>query len=338
MIMIDGALGEGGGQILRSALSLSMATGKPFVIDRVRAGRPKPGLMRQHLSAVKAAKDICGAKATGDEVGSTRLAFEPGAVRAGDYVFDIGSAGSTSLVLQTVLVPLAHAGEPSRVTIRGGTNNLAAPPFEFIDRAFLPQLRRAGYDVAAALTRPGFYPAGGGEIIVEIGVSTLVHPLDMLTRGAVIGRKGEAVAANLALSIACREAETLCALLNWPQDVVKPIAERRAIGPGNILVATLAFEHVTEVCVSFGRVGASAETIAEECAAQVASYLLGDHPVGAHLADQLLLPLALGAGGAFVTCTPSPHMLTNIAIIEAFLGEKITVTDLGNGNWCVRIR
>lgn len=338
MIMIDGALGEGGGQILRSALSLSMATGKPFVIDRIRAGRPKPGLMRQHLSAVKAAKDICGAKATGDEVGSTRLAFEPGAVRAGEYVLDIGSAGSTSLVLQTVLVPLALAGEPSRVTIRGGTNNLAAPPFEFIDRAFLPQLRRAGYAVAAALTRPGFYPAGGGEIIVEIGGSTQMHPLDVPARGAPIGRNGEAVVANLDVSIARREAETLCALLNWPQDVVKPIAERRAIGPGNILVATLAFEHVTEVCVAFGRVGASAEKVAEECATQVASYLLGDHPVGPHLADQLLLPLALGAGGAFVTCAPSPHMLTNMAIIEAFLGERITTTDLGKGNRRVLIR
>jgi RNA 3'-terminal phosphate cyclase (ATP) len=126
--------------------------------------------------------------------------------------------------------------------------------------------------------------------------------------------------------------------LNWPRDVVQPIAERRAIGPGNILVATLAFEHVTEVCVAFGRVGASAEKIAEECAAQVKSYLLGDHPVGPHLADQLLLPLALGAGGAFVTCTPSPHMLTNMAIIEAFLGEKMTTTDLGDANWRVLIR
>jgi RNA 3'-terminal phosphate cyclase (ATP) len=338
MIMIDGALGEGGGQILRSALSLSMATGKPFVIDRIRAGRPKPGLMRQHLSAVKAAKEICGAKTKDDEVGSTRLAFEPGAVRAGEYVFDIGSAGSTSLVLQTVLVPLAHAGEPSRVTIRGGTNNLAAPPFEFIDRAFLPQLRRTGYDVTAALTRPGFYPAGGGEIIVEIGVSTQMHPLEIVTRGAAIGRKGEAVVANLALSIACREAEALCMQLNWPRDVVRPITERRANGPGNILVATLAYEHVTEVCVAFGRVGASAEKVAEECAMQVASYLLGDHPISVHLADQMLLPLALGAGGAFVTCAPSPHMLTNMAIIDAFLGEKVTATDLGNRNWRVLIR
>ncbi|MBY6241835.1 RNA 3'-terminal phosphate cyclase [Methylosinus sp. Sm6] len=338
MITIDGALGEGGGQILRSALGLSMATGKPFVIDRIRAGRAKPGLMRQHLAAVRAAKQICGAKATGDEVGSTRLTFAPGAVRPGDYVFDIGSAGSTSLVLQAVLVPLVLAGAPSRVAIRGGTHNLAAPPFEFIDRAFVPQLRRMGYDVTATLTRPGFYPAGGGEIRVEIGASGEKRRIDIAERGATVERRARAIVANLAESIACREAETLCALLDWPQESVRPMTERRATGPGNILVATLAYEHVTEVCSAFGRIGASAEQVAEECAAQVASYLRGEHPVGAHLADQLLVPMALGAGGSFVTCAPSRHMLTNMAIVEAFLGERITIADLGSGGWRAQIR
>lgn len=294
--------------------------------------------MRQHLAAVRAAQEICNAQATGDEVGSTRLTFAPGAVRAGDYVFDIGSAGSTSLVLQTVLAPLALSAAPSRVIIRGGTNNLAAPPFEFIDRAFLPQLRRMGYDVAATLTRPGFYPAGGGEIIVEIGAAGAKRPLDIATRGAELERKAEAIVANLAESIACREAETLCALLSWPPDRVRPLTEKRAKGPGNILVATLAFEHVTEICVAFGRIGASAEQVAEECATQVASYLRRDHPVGAHLADQLLVPMALGAGGSFVTCAPSRHFLTNRVIIEAFLGDTIAIADLANGDWQAQIR
>ena len=147
-IEIDGSQGEGGGQILRTALALSAVTGKPFVIDHIRAGRAKPGLMRQHLTAVKAAAAICGAAVEGAAVGSTRLRFEPGPLRADEYTFNIGSAGSTSLVLQTVLLPLALAGGPSRVTIQGGTHNSGAPPFEFLAHAFLPLVRRIGFDAA----------------------------------------------------------------------------------------------------------------------------------------------------------------------------------------------
>ncbi|QGM44321.1 RNA 3'-terminal phosphate cyclase [Methylocystis heyeri] len=337
MLTIDGAFGEGGGQILRSALSLSMATGQPFAIERIRAGRERPGLMRQHLTAVKAAAEICGARIDGAEVGSTSLVFAPGPVRAGDYVFNIGSAGSTSLVLQTVLLPLALAGAPSRVTIQGGTNNVGAPPFEFLDRAFLPLLRRMGYSVAAALTRPGYYPAGGGEIVIEIGATSPTRPLLLTTRGALIEHKGEAVVSNLAYTIATREAERLCALLNWSEDRVAPMTERRAKGPGNILIVTLGYEHVTEVFVAFGRLGASSETVAEECAAQVDHYLRGEHPVDVHLGDQLLLPLALGPGGVFVTCAPSRHMLTNIEVIHAFLGEKIAIRELPEGVWRIEI-
>lgn len=331
MIKIDGALGEGGGQILRSALSLSMVTGKPFAIDRIRAGRKKPGLMRQHLAAVRAASEVCGAHTRGDEVGSTALTFEPGAVRAGEYVFNIGSAGSTSLVLQTVLIPLALAGAPSRVTIQGGTNNLAAPPFEFIDRAFLPLLRRMGFSVEATLTRPGYFPAGGGEIVVAIGAAQEWRALHITERGALIARKGEAIVSNLSYLIAQREIARLRAALAWPADCVHAMTETRATGPGNIVVATLVHEHVTEVCVAFGRIGASAEMVASECADEAKAYLDGAHPVGAHLADQLLLPMALGAGGVFVTGAPSQHMLTNIAVIEAFLGDKIRLSERGDG-------
>jgi RNA 3'-terminal phosphate cyclase (ATP) len=169
MITIDGSEGEGGGQILRTALSLSVATGKPFTIRSIRVRRTKPGLMRQHLTAVKAAAEISGARVEGAEVGATSLVFSPGPVKAGDYVFRIGSAGSTTLVLQTVLPPLAIAGAPSRIVIEGGTHNMGAPPFEFLDRAFLPLIRRMGFDVTARLTRHGFYPAGGG--MIEVGIS-----------------------------------------------------------------------------------------------------------------------------------------------------------------------
>jgi RNA 3'-terminal phosphate cyclase (ATP) len=334
MIKIDGALGEGGGQILRSALSLSMATGKPFAIDKIRAGRKKPGLMRQHLAAVRAATEICGAQTQGAEVGSTALSFEPGPVRAGDYVFNIGSAGSTSLVLQTVLVPLALAGAPSHVTIQGGTNNLAAPPFEFVDRAFLPPLRRMGFVVEATLTRPGYYPAGGGEIVVTIGAAQEKRVLHLTERGALVARKGEAIVSNLSYLIAQREITRLRAALGWPDDCLQAITETRATGPGNIIVVTIVHEHVTEVCVAFGRIGASAEAVASECAEEANAYLDGAHPVGTHLADQLLLPMALGSGGVFVTGAPSQHFLTNVAVIEAFLGDKIRLTE---SDGCCRV-
>ncbi len=331
MIKIDGASGEGGGQILRSALSLSVATGKPFAIDGIRAGRNKPGLMRQHLAAVKAAEEISGATIRGAQIGSTSLSFAPCAVRPGDYVFNIGSAGSTSLVLQTVLPPLARASAPSRVTIRGGTNNLSAPPFEFIERAFLPLLRRMGFDVEATLTRPGYFPAGGGEIVVEISPSTEMRALILTERGACASRRAEAIVANLPYAIASREAETLRSLLGWPAECVEALTETRAKGPGNVVLATIACEQVTEVFVAYGRIGASAETVAGECADEAKAYLAGAHPVGRRLADQLLLPMALGAGGAFVTTPPSRHTLTNVGVINAFLGEKIALRDLGDG-------
>jgi RNA 3'-terminal phosphate cyclase (ATP) len=337
MIRIDGAVGDGGGQILRSALTLSMATGKPFVIERIRAGRARPGLMRQHLMAVQAATRISGAQTEGAEVGATALSFAPGSVPAGDYLFDIGSAGSTSLVLQTVLPALARAAAPSRVVIRGGTANLAAPPFDFIDRAFAPLLRRMGYRVDLTLTRPGFYPAGGGEIVAAIAPPAAARPLVIETRGARLSHGGVAVVANLPFDIARREAARLRALLNWEDGAIAAKTEARATGPGNIVVATLAYENVTEVFVAFGHVGATSEAVAEECADAVKAWLAGAHSVGPHLADQLLLPMALSGGGAFVTTRPTPHLTTNIAVIETFLGPRIACADLGDGRWRVEV-
>src|SRR4051812_15499079 len=168
MIEIDGSEGEGGGQILRSALSLSICTGQPFRIVKVRANRDKPGLMRQHLTAVKAAAEICAGDVDGAELGSRALTFRPGKLAAGDYSFAIGTAGSCTLVLQTVLPPLLAAAGESRVRITGGTHNPAAPPFDFLLRSFLPQVVRMGADVSLELVTPGFFPRGGGEIRAHI--------------------------------------------------------------------------------------------------------------------------------------------------------------------------
>jgi RNA 3'-terminal phosphate cyclase (ATP) len=166
MIEIDGSEGEGGGQVVRNACALSLVTGEPVRITNVRAKRSKPGLMRQHVTAIEAACAIGSATCEGLEVGSSDLTFRPGQVAAGDYRFSVGTAGSTGLVLQTVLMPLLLADGPSRLVLEGGTHNMLAPPFEFIQRSFLPIVRRMGGQVEARLVRHGFYPRGGGRIEV----------------------------------------------------------------------------------------------------------------------------------------------------------------------------
>ena len=185
MLTIDGSLGEGGGQILRSSLALSLVTGKPFVIENIRANRKKPGLMRQHLSAVRAAAEVSQARVEGAELGSTRLTFCPGTVRAGDYAFDVGSAGSATLVLQTVLPALLLAEGESNLTLRGGTHNPMAPPFDFLAKSYLPLVNRLGPTVEARLVRPGFYPVGRGEFSVRIQPARQLGRLELTDRGEI---------------------------------------------------------------------------------------------------------------------------------------------------------
>lgn len=329
MIMIDGSFGEGGGQILRSSLTLSMVTGKPFTIENIRAGRAKPGLMRQHLTAVKAAAEICNARIEHAEIGSTKLVFLPEAVLPGDYAFNIGSAGSTTLVLQTVLLPLALAGAPSRLVLQGGTHNHAAPPFEFIERVFLPLIARIGFRVSVKLVRPGFYPAGGGEITVEITPNSDHYPLHIETRGIPCGHRIEAYVANLPFSIAKREVRHGAMRLGWPEEAQLARQIDGAPGMGNVVLVHIEHEALTELFVGFGRQGVRAEGVADEVIDEACAYLAGTHPVGSHLADQLLLPMALGAGGSFVTGPLSDHTRTNIAVIGQFIEREITAQKRG---------
>jgi len=194
MLTIDGSMGEGGGQVVRSSLALSLVTGTPFRIDKVRAGRKRPGLMRQHLTAVQAAAAVGGARVTGAEIGAQCFTFEPGAVQAGEHRFAVGTAGSATLVLQTVLPALLVAGGPSRLTLEGGTHNPMAPPFDFIAEAFLPLIARMGARCTATLERPGFYPAGGGRFTVEVTpVAEELIPFALLERGEVKRREARAL-------------------------------------------------------------------------------------------------------------------------------------------------
>jgi RNA 3'-terminal phosphate cyclase (ATP) len=321
-VIIDGGAGEGGGQILRSALALSLVTGRPLQIDRIRAGRAKPGLLRQHLTAVRAAATVGQADVSGDELGSTTLTFAPRAVRGGDFQFNVGSAGSATLVLQTVLPALAVAPVASRLTIEGGTHNPAAPPFDFLASTFAPQVRRMGVGVELALEAHGFHPAGGGRITAAIEPASRLQPLTLLERGPVSVR-ARALLASLPEQIARRELGFVLRRLGLDRAQTRSEQAPTSPGPGNVLLIEIASEAIVEVVSSFGRKGVPAEEVAAAAIAEAEAYIAADVPVGAHLADQLLVPLAMAGGGAFRTVAPTPHTLTNADVIGRFLDVPI---------------
>ncbi len=335
LIELDGSIGEGGGQILRTALALSMVTGQGIAIQRIRAKRAKPGLMRQHLTCVHAAVAVCGAKVAGAELGSQTLVFEPGQVRPGDYTFNVGTAGSCTLVLQTVLPALMLCSEPSRVSLSGGTHNPMAPPFHFLERSFAPLLRRLGVGLDLALHRLGFYPAGGGEIsaLVQPAAAGL-QPFDLNERGAAQEAYAECLAPALPRSVAVRELAELARALGWSGEQLRTPAVRQNEGPGNALMATLAYAHVSEVVTRFGEKGVSAETVASTLAKEIMTHQDSQGALGQHLADQWMLPLALAivarGGTASFTCTEmTEHATTNIGVIEKFLPVRFNVDSTG---------
>jgi len=338
MLTIDGSMGEGGGQLLRSSLALSLLTSTPFRITKIRAGRARPGLMRQHLVAVNAATEIGDAEANGAEIGSVNLTFQPKAIRAGNYKFAISGAGSTTLVFQTILLPLLLGSSvSSTITFEGGTHNPMAPPFEFLEHSFLPILARMGACVEVALSRHGFYPAGGGRWTATILPVNELERLELLQRGEVRSQRTTALISQLRPSIALRELDVLCNVLGWDRASGRPQMIEQPHGPGNALLAIIESEHVTEVVTGFGERGLPAESIAERVAAETRRYLKAGVPVGAHLADQLLLPLAFGRGGTFRTLKPTAHFTTQVELLRMFLGTKVTATEEAEDVWKVDV-
>lgn len=337
MITLDGSQGEGGGQILRSSLALSIITGRPFRLFNIRAGRAKPGLMRQHLASVHAAVAISRAEVVGDDLGSTELTFKPSELAPGNHHFKIGSAGSTLLVLQTVLPPLMRASAPSELLIEGGTHNPFAPPFPFIERSFLPLLARIGFKVEARLERPGFYPAGGGRIRVRIEPHAELRRLELGPRAAMPVLKAEALVAGLPSRIAHRELTALAADLAIPLSESNPVELSGSHGPGNVLLVDATTSDATALFTGFGRTDVRAESVAAEVAEQVRRFLACPASVDEHLADQLLLPLALARGGTFTTMPPTDHTRTNAAILAQFLGREIRLEPRPDGTTCIHV-
>ena len=340
IITIDGSQGEGGGQVLRSSLALSLVTGRSLVIEKIRAGRKKPGLLRQHLTAVLAAAVGSGADVEGATLGSRRLVFRPGPVRAGDYAFRVGTAGSATLVLQTVLPALLLAEGESNLTLEGGTHNPFAPPVDFLEKAYLPLVNRLGPQVEVRLVRPGFYPAGGGQFTVRVQPAKQLGPLELIHRGQIVAHRVRAMVANLPRHIAERECRTIVRETGWNKSFsIEEVKDSR--GPGNVVMIELEAEHVTEVFTGFGERGVRAEDVAMQALREAEEYLAADVPVGRHLADQLMLPLGMGAylgsgGGMFRTTGLSLHSTTHLEILRRFLEIDIQVDCGDNGNCVVR--
>lgn len=332
MITIDGSLGEGGGQILRSSLSLSMVTGEPFTIRNIRAGRKKPGLLRQHLTSITAAKEVCGAAVEGVYIGSTALTFRPGTIRSGSYRFSIGTAGSTTLIFQTLLPALIKAAGTSTVVLEGGTHNPFAPPFDYLDKVFLPVIRTQEIVCDCELIRYGFYPAGGGTFKAVIHPAQGIQPLHLTDKGQIKNIRVDAIVSNLPVAIAEKEADTLLKGLALSKEQVHS-GKVVSSGPGNIVTITVQCENGTEVFTGFGEKGVSSKSVANSCLKQVRSYLDSTAATGEHLADQLLIPLALAGSGSFTCTGPTKHTLTNVEVIKKFMHFDVHLEKVDTRCW-----
>jgi RNA 3'-terminal phosphate cyclase (ATP) len=340
MIRIDGAAGEGGGQVLRSALTLSLLTSTPFEIVHIRAGRHKPGLMAQHLQAVAAAAAVGGARVEGAHPGSTSLVFEPTVIRPGHYRFEIGTAGSTSLVLQTVFLPLAFAHGPSTLEITGGTHVAWSPCYHYLELHWLPYLREMGVAAELALVRAGFYPRGGGQVTARIRPANLLRGLSLVERGRLTKIFCLSAVAQLEQSVAERQSrEALTRLACLPVHIESRNISLPSPGKGTVFLTLAEFERTRCCYYALGERGKPAERVAEEAVDSFLAFLDTDGAIDEFLADQLLLPLALAHGTSELrTARVTPHLLTNAEVIRRFLSARIEIIGFPGKAGLVRIQ
>lgn len=345
-LIIDGAHGEGGGQILRSTLSLSAITGRPVRIDNLRANRQKPGLAAQHLTSVRAAAMLCDADMKGAELGSQSLQFIPRRpVRAGDYFLDVaqaregGSAGAVMLVLQTLLMPLALAEGESAVILRGGTHVNMSPSYDYVHDVWLPTLARMGVHAELSLVRSGWYPAGRGEVKLRIKGSGKLVPLRVEQRGPLRAVTGRALAANLPAHVGERMASHARDLLEQAGIEAKIEAVvMNAACPGAGLYLTAHYQNSLAGFSGQGKRGKPAEQVAEEACSALLHHYRSGAALEQHLADQLVLPAALCAGESiFGVEHISPHLVTNAWVVERFGLARINIDPAADGTGLVRI-
>lgn len=333
-MIIDGSIGEGGGQILRTSLSLAAITGTEIQIEKIRAKRDKPGLKRQHLTCVNAVAEICGAKVSEVTVGSRELEFAPNAIKAGDYRFDVGTAGSVTLVAQTIIPVLLKADGVSTVTITGGTHVPYAPTWEFFEICYLPELRRMGAEVEAKLETPGFYPAAGGVIKLKIkpfDESRRNRFYELNSLGDFKGGKVVGVVSALPRSIAEAEAGIVASKFRELK-LKQEVREVESFGPGNYCYVQLDYDRASVVISSIGTYNKSRKAVANDVVQQTNEFLKSGKACEKHLADQLLVPAAV-----LLECRrwyfdefedwkvdvqkETEHFKTNQMVIDQFLSE-----------------
>lgn len=319
MLEIDGSFGEGGGQLLRTALSLSCITKKPFKVFNIRVKRKKPGLMPQHLMAVRGAGLISCAYLKGDSIGSTELYFEPNEVKSGDYYFDIGTAGSTSLLSQTLFLPLIFSEDESTITLKGGTHVPMSPTFHYILEVFLPMLKRLGVDIKAQIETYGFYPKGGGKVRFQIKPIKALKPHNFMERGSIRALRGISAVGNLPLSIAERQKNSLISILSELNPEIKTI-EVSSTQEGTFVFLCIASEGSYSGFSALGERGKRAETVGREVAEKFLKYYHSGSCLDPHMADQLIPYLALMNNTEFTTSMVTEHLLTNLWVTEKFLG------------------
>ncbi len=338
MIQIDGSYREGGGQILRTALSLSCLKQKPFKIFNIRKNRSKPGLMPQHLTCVKAAQLISGAEVKGDSIGSTELIFLPHEIKSGDYYFDVGTAGSTSLVLQTLIPALAFAKTKTSITLKGGTHVPFSPCFDYIKNVFAKFLEQIGLKIEVIIDNYGFYPEGGGKIRATIYPAEKIMSLNIMERGKIIKLSGISGVGNLPLSVAERQKNALIKKLISELNIFNEtlsnnidILSLAAFGQGTYVFLFSEFENSFAGFSSIGEKGKRAEIVGEEAAKGFINYYLTEASLDPHITDQIVLYLSLcSEESSFKTSCITEHLLTNLWVIEHFINFKYVI-DGDNG-------
>ncbi|MEW5893585.1 MAG: RNA 3'-terminal phosphate cyclase [Pseudomonadota bacterium] len=332
-IEIDGSHGEGGGQLARLAMALAAITGRPLHLTNIRAGRAKPGLMPQHLAALRAVAAVSQGELSGAELGARAIRFAPGRIRGGDYRFEVGTAGSVSLVLQALLPVALHADGPCRLCIAGGTDVKMAPPLDYLRLIFLPWLARLGVSVQIESLRRGYYPRGGGELCLKLAPRKQLQPLVLETAGPVRAIRGVAHVAHLPLSIAERMANAAGALLTDLGPVAleaKVLGQDEAFGTGGALVLAAETEHSLLGAACVAERGVPAERLGEAAGLALRAELQSGAAFDGHAADQLLIYLAQAPGSSrFTVREPSLHARTVMWLIEQFLPVRFKLTAQG---------
>ena len=344
MIVIDGSYGEGGGQMVRTSLTLSAITGQPVRIERVRAGRRKPGLMPQHLTAVHAARRICNAQVEGAKRGSQELEFRPQSTpQSGTFTFDVaqaakgGSAGSVSLILQTILLPLALAEGSSQITLLGGTHVAWSPPYDYVKRVYLPAISRLGIAAKVSIKNWGWYPMGGGRVQATIqgrepGAALplpdgSIAAQSLRERGPLLRVRGLSASSNLPKHIRMRqERAALQVLRSNGVNARLEVVDAPSKGQGTIVFLWAEFENSCAGFTSLGELGKPAEQVAEEASRELLDFIRGEAALDRYLADQLILPLALASGRSeFTTEMVTRHLLTNAWVVNRFFPGCVRV-------------